>query len=287
LARYPNIGFLFADSPNGQNGFSDNDLPNNGNLYVGAGLHMRTARYRYEERLVSVQSGRYLGFDKPTVNSIIKGAGYYLTGKLEFLDTAGEFYYDSENQQLYLKPIDGKVPQVNSIEASRYDNGIKLESSPGIIIREVRIVHQQKNGIYAYGAPTDYLTITDCVFQNIFLYGITGSNKRNVTISQNKFMDIWDGGVFLGGVPNLTITNNLFKRIGIAAPGQATDNLISYKCIDMNGSDGIISNNILDSIGNGGIQFFQKTLVEKNIITRYCMPLDDGAGIGAWVPIRV
>lgn len=282
LGRYPNEGFLFADAGNGNSGFTDNDLPNTGSLYTGAGVHIRTARYRYEERSVAAQSGKSLTFSQPAANPIVAGAGYYLTGKLEFVDAAGEYYYDDVNHQLYLKTENGLSPEENAVEASVYDDGIKVESSAEIVITNIVFNHQQRAGIYVYGVPNKDLAVTNCVFQNIYLYGITGSNKNTVLIENNQFYDIWNTAIYLGGVPNMSVKNNIFKRIGIAAPGRATDNLISYKCIDMNGSDGEISNNILDSIGNGGIQFFQNTLVENNIITRYCMTLDDGAGIGAW-----
>ncbi len=281
LARFPNTGFYFTDAANGNNGFSDNDLPDKGDLYVGAGVHIRTARFRYEERIISTQSGGYLGFDRPTAAAITPGAGYYLTGKLEFVDEAGEYYYSASEQQLYFKTKDGNAPANNTIEVSRYDNGISAVSSANLIIRNLTITHQQKNGVQIMGAPTDNLTIDNCNFQQIYLYAITGANKNSLTITGSQFNDIWSGGIFIGGITNVEISNNTFKRIGIAAPGRATDDLISYKCINMNGSSGTISNNIIDSIGHNGIEFFQNTIIEKNIISKYCMVTDDGAGIGA------
>ncbi|MFT3980398.1 MAG: right-handed parallel beta-helix repeat-containing protein [Ferruginibacter sp.] len=281
LARYPNQGFLFTDAANGNSGFADGALPNSGSLYVGAGVHIRTARFRYEERTISVQSGTYLGFNIPTVTAIVAGAGYYLSGKLEFVDTAGEYYYDAAGQQLYLKTADGQAPADNTVEASRYDNGIKVESSANLSISHITIAHQQKNGVLIYGAPTSGLSISDCNFSNIYLYAITGSNKDLVTVTDSRFSDIWSGAFYLGGITNVTISNNVFKRIGIAAPGRATDDKISYKCIDMNGSSGIISNNVLDSIGNNGIEYYQNTTVERNTISSFCMTTDDGAGIVA------
>lgn len=282
LARFPNKGFYFTDAANGNNGFSDNDLPDKGSLYVGAGVHIRTARFRYDERIVSTQSGGYLGFDKPTAAAITAGAGYYLTGKLEFVDEAGEYYYNSSEQQLYYKSKDGNAPENNTIEVSRYDNGIEAVSSANLIIKNLIITHQQNNGVRILGNATDNLTIDKCTFQQIYLYAITGGNKNGLSVTNNSFSDIWSGGIFIGGITNVDISNNTFDRIGIAAPGRATDGLISYKCLYMNGSSGIISNNIIDSIGNNGIEFNQNTIIEKNIISKYCMVTDDGAGIVAY-----
>lgn len=281
LGRYPNQGFLFTDVGNGNNGFSDNDLPDKGSLYVGAGVHIRTARFRYEERSVSVQSGGYLGFDQPTLATIVAGAGYYLTGKLEFLDEGGEYFYDASDKQLYLKTKDGNAPTENAIEVSRYDNGIISVSCANLIIENLTIRHQQKNGVWILGLTTDNLTIDNCVFEQIYLYGITGANKNGLTITNSRFTDIWSGAIFIGSITNVKIENNIFKRIGIAAPGRATDGLISYKCINMNGSSGHISDNIIDSIGNNGIQFFQNTIIERNLISHFCLSTDDGAGIVA------
>ncbi len=280
LSRFPNKGFYFTDAANGNAGFSDNDLPDKTNLYIGAGVHIRTSRYRYEERTISTQSAGYLGFDKPTAAAITAGAGYYLTGKLQFLDEAGEYYYDASAQLLYFKSKDGTPPTNNTIEVSRYDNGILAVSSANLIIRNLTITHQQQSGIRIIGAVTDNLTIENCTFRQIYLYGITGANKNNLTVTNNRFYDIWNGAIFIA-IKNVSISNNTFKRIGIAVPGRATDDLISYKCINMNGSNGTISNNIIDSIGNSGIDFFQNTTIEKNVISRYCITTDDGAGIGA------
>lgn len=281
LARYPNNGFLFTDGANANNGFSDADLPNGGNFYVGAGVHIRTARYRYEERTVGAQANSYLGFSSPTATNIVAGAGYYLTGKFEFADSATEYYYDAQNLQLYLKTENGLAPPQNTVEASRYDNGIKFESSAHVVVNNIKISHQQKNGIYIYGAPTNGLTLNNCIFDKIYLYAITGANKDNFTVSNSRFSDIHCEAIFIGGITNVLIANNVFKRIGLLA-GRATDDKISYKCIEMNGSRGSIQNNILDSIGYNGIQFYQNTVIEKNIVSRFCMSIDDGAGINAY-----
>lgn len=279
LGRFPNQGFLFTDAGNGNNGFSDNDLPDKTNLYVGAGVHIRTARFRYEERIISAQSGGYLGFDRPALAVIVAGAGYYLTGKLHFVDEGGEYWYDEAEKQLYLKTRDGSSPADNTIEASRYENGIKPVSCANLVINNITFRHQQKNGVRIYGAITDNLSVDNCVFTQIYLYAITGANKNGLTITNSRFSDIWNGAIFIGGITNVNIENNVFDRIGIAAPGRATDDLISYKCINMNGSSGHISDNIIDSIGNNGIEFFQNTIIERNLISHFCMATDDGAGI--------
>ncbi len=281
LGRYPNQGFLFTDAANGNFGFTDNALPNAGNFYVGAGVHIRTARYLYEERTVAVQATSYLGFNSPTAQNIVAGAGYYLTGKFEFVDAATEYYYDGQNLQLYLKTENGLAPGNNTVEAGRYDNGIKLESSANTLISNIKITQQQKNGISIFGAPTSGLTVDNCSLENIYLYAITGSNKSNVTISNSRFFDIHCEALYLGGFINVSINDNIFKRIGLLA-GRATDNKISYTCIAMNFSNGSIRNNVLDSIGYNGIQFYQNTLVEKNRITKFCMSMDDGAAINAY-----
>jgi parallel beta-helix repeat protein len=281
LGRYPNAGFLFTDAANGNNGFTDNALPNTGNFYEGSTVHIRTARYRYEERTVAVQANYYLGFSSPTAQNIVAGAGYYLTEKLSFVDAATEYYYDVPSQQLYLKTENELPPSDNTVQASRYDNGIKVESSGNTNINNITINHYQKSGIQIYGAPTSGLTVSNCSFENIFLYAMVGANKSNVTISNNYFSDIHCEALNFGGIVNTTINDNTFKRIGLLA-GRATDNRISYTTIAMNTSSGTIRNNILDSIGYNGIQFYQNTIVEKNKISRFCLSMDDGAAINAY-----
>ncbi len=281
LARYPNSGFLFTDAANANNGFSDAALPGTGNFYEGAGVHIRTARYLYEERSISVQVNSYLGFNSPTAANIVAGAGYFLTGKSAFADSATEYFYDAQLQQLYLKTASDLAPGNNTVEAARYDDGIEIVSSANVVISNIKFNQQQRNGISIYGAPTSGLTVDNCSFENIYLYAITGSNKSNVTISNSRFYDIHCEALYLGGFANVSINDNIFKRIGLLT-GRATDNKLAYKCIDMNGSTGSIRNNILDSIGYNGIQYYQNTLIEKNRIQRFCLTTDDGAGINAY-----
>lgn len=36
---------------------------------------------------------------------------YFLEDKMEFLDNAGEWYYDKQSKTVYVKTLDGKSPQ--------------------------------------------------------------------------------------------------------------------------------------------------------------------------------
>ena len=46
---------------------------------------------------------------------------YYLVGKKEFLDVPGEWYYDKDQQKLYVYSVDGKIPTLGSMEVkTRY-----------------------------------------------------------------------------------------------------------------------------------------------------------------------
>jgi len=60
---------------------------------------------------------------------------YYLVGKREFLDAPGEWYYDKEQQKIYLYSVDGNLPKSGSIEVkTRYFSLVADENANFLIV---------------------------------------------------------------------------------------------------------------------------------------------------------
>ena len=125
-ARYPNTGFLTIDKANGKKGFYDAELTQPNGFWAGATLHNRMARWQYGEHTVKSFADGQVALTKPAEFDFTNGWGFYFSNKMEVLDTAGEFYYNPSQHQLYL--WSASLPTNNSVEASVYECGINCEN---------------------------------------------------------------------------------------------------------------------------------------------------------------
>jgi parallel beta-helix repeat protein len=203
-----------------------------------------------------------------------KGWGYFLSNKMEALDTAGEFYFNSSQQKLYLWSV--SLPTNNSVEASVYDYGINIENASYIRISNISFRHQQVNGVNA-GYNKTNISIQQCRFNAIYLKAIDITAVDNVVIKDNIITDIYGKGIKAWDCKNIIVQNNTIKRVGLY-PGRATKDEIGYTALEIEGEidNGNISFNKLDSIGYCGLKFSINTRIENNLINNFCLTTDDG-----------
>lgn len=153
---------------------------------------------------------------------------YYLVGKKEFLDAPGEWYFDAEQQKLYVYSIDGYTPKANSIEVKkRYFSMLADENTNYLAIegitfwasafkfgKDIRKRNHHvvfKNNQVFYSSSTDFFDMlpnksiapldqnfpnmnTDfaTVANNLFAYGTLNAlsvNGRYALIENNLFHD--------------------------------------------------------------------------------------------------
>jgi parallel beta-helix repeat protein len=284
LGRFPNTSFLTIDAPNGSNGFTDNALTQGNGYFTGSQVHVRSARWRYEERTVQAYNDKSVLFNTAMSFPLTSNWGYFFTNKREFIDAPKEYYYNASTQQLFLQTNNGQPPSNFTVEASKYNYGINLEGSSYITIKNIQFSFQKGYGIFSQGVGSN-ISITNCAFRNIFNRAIGVITKDNVTISNNEVYDMWSRGITLYKCTNVIMENNTIKRIGIGRPGIATDNELPYLAVQFDRSTGIIRDNIIDSIGYSGIRYGKYTTIERNLISNFCMTTDDGAGIYTWGPV--
>jgi len=279
-ARYPNSGFLTIDKANGKKGFYDAALTQTKGYWNGASLHNRMVRWQYGEHEVQSFANGHITIIGPIEYDFKNGWGYFLSNKMEALDTTGEFYFSSSQNNLYLWSV--SLPANNSVEASVYDYGINIENASYIRISNISFRHQQVNGVIA-GFNKTNISIQQCRFNAIYLKAINLATVNNVVIKNNIITDIYGKGIRAWGCENIIVQNNTIKRIGLYA-GRATKDEGGYSAMEIEGdiNYGNISFNILDSIGYCGLSFSKNTRIEYNLINNYCLTTDDGAAIYTW-----
>jgi parallel beta-helix repeat protein len=284
LGRYPNTGFLTIDAPNGTSGFTDNDLAFGDGYFTGSQAHVRSARWRYEERTVQSFNSKAVLFNSAMSFPLTAGWGYYFTDKREFVDIATEYYYNTATGQLFLKTSNGLAPADFTVEGSKYVNGFNLEGASNVTVRNLQFSYQKGYGIYSQSIGSN-IAITNCVFRDIFGRATGVITKDNVTISNNQVYDMWGRGITFYKCTNVIMENNTIRKIGIGRPGVATDDDLPYLAVQFDASSGVIRDNIIDSIGYTGIRYSKNTIIERNLVTNFCMTTDDGAGIYTFGPV--
>jgi parallel beta-helix repeat protein len=279
-ARYPNTGFLTIDKANGNKGFYDAELTQPNGYWNGATLHNRLVRWKYAEHTVKSFADGRIAIAKAAEYDFTNGWGYYLSNKMEALDTSGEFYYNPSQHQIYL--WSASLPANNSVEASVYDLGINNESGGYIRISNINFRHQQIDGVRAFINNTN-ISIQHCRFNAIYSEAVNLYGAGSAVIMNTLITDILGEGIRAWDCDKIIIQNSAIKRIGLYA-GRGTKYTYGYFAIDTLGpvKYGNISFNIIDNIGYCGVRFAINTLIEKNQISNYCLTTDDGGALYTW-----
>jgi parallel beta-helix repeat protein len=171
------------------------------------------------------------------------------------------------------------MPANNSVEASIYECGINYENAGYIRISHISFRHQQIDGVRAFIKNTN-ISIQQCHFNAIYSKAVNIYGADSATVKNTDIMDVLGGGIKAWECKNIIIQNNTVKRISLYA-GRAAKDTGTHNAIDMLGHviSGNISSNTLDNLGYTGLRFSKNTLIEKNVISNYCLTADDGGAM--------
>lgn len=149
----------------------------------------------------------------PGVKTGLTGFSFKLFNQRQFMNTAGEWYYDSLAQKIYYQ-TSGSSPAGTDIRVCGTDSAININTGiSGTTIDGVNFTQYYKAA--ATGVNTSYTTIKNCNVNNIrnnglFFYGInTGS-----IITDNTFYKCGQNGVYLGGLDHMYYARNTHQTMG-------------------------------------------------------------------------
>lgn len=266
IARFPNSGYLYQQAGLDHNGFIDTALTQAGHYWDSAGIHLRTTDRLYEYNTVSSFSGDSILFKAPSVESVEKGYGYYLDNRFTELDTAGEWFYDTDNNILYCYSAGGIDPNTLSMEASVHEYGIRFENDAGYcIVENLQFEKQSRSAIFSNHMITN-LTVKHCIMLSQGERGIALMNGAvNCLISDNTLRDISGAAIGASQVTNTLINRNAITAIGLLT-GYGINTLQQGMGISVDdGNAVIIAENSIDSTGNSSINVNGlHTIIENN-----------------------
>ena len=112
------------------------DLANSGLNIVDAIAILNVGSYKTWTRRVLTHSGNTFTYD-PVPEWKTKHHDYYLEGKLEFLDTEGEWFFDPETRDLFFFPPNGTDPNELLIRGKTQSYAFEIIDSDHVTIRNL------------------------------------------------------------------------------------------------------------------------------------------------------
>jgi len=284
LGRYPNQGYLaISKVAENQQSFTDKTLSSEDNLWNHSEVVIRSSRWTIDKLPVSSYKSNTFTYSMAPSYSIKNGFGYFIQKHLSTLDQSGEWFYNSDTQELFLYLDEGLRPG-NNIEISFYELGLELINA-------------------------NHVTIDGLIFKN-HQSGCLVKNSRNITIRNIEQFDSGKNGLEIIACENPTVENSVIAdsnnngvvwlnnaggsficneilRTGII-PGRGMSGNGSYIALHITANKistdtTLIQSNIIDKSGYTGIDFRTgHTILKDNHISNFCLTKDDGGGIYTW-----
>jgi len=282
LARYPNAGYHTITGVTSTTVFTSTDL-DAGTNYANATFVGRTEAWAMDTKTVASSSSQTITLSSSTVYSISTGEGFFLCNKLEFLDQAGEWYYDSGSNTVYLWTPNGDTPANYEVRGSTIDYGVSITSKNYITLENLEIAHNASIAI-----NTDY-----CSNLTIYNVDIDSPDSKGVKVNHNTFGYIGvlniDGANHIGIEANTSystieynnITNiGLFDNLGKSGQGGVLDGTAIWNTA---GTSNTIRYNRINSVGYNGIRWNSTySTISKNYLKNTMLVKQDGGAIYTW-----
>jgi parallel beta-helix repeat protein len=278
LARYPNSGYFLTTSVQSTTQFTSKEL-NSGINYKGATWIGRTTAFTMYNRNVAGSSSQTITLESSPSYGLGVNKGFFLANKLEFLDQAGEWYYEPSTKTVYLWAPNGDTPSNYQVRGSTSAYGVNISGKNYIVIKDFDILHSSNTGVYINNA--NYITIDNNRIFSPDLFGIHMPSNSNSPVFKNNYIYQAGGGIRCFGT-SATITDNIVEDTGLHQNINKTvfthDNF-GTAIYSRNNSPVIQYNRILNA-GYDGINWKgTKGSIKYNFVNGACQVLDDGGGI--------
>jgi hypothetical protein len=208
-----------------------------------------------------------------------KGDRYYLTGKFQALDAAGEWFHDPDGS-LYLWAPDGASPSQHTVEAKRRDLAFDLRGRSGVRVDSVNLFA----ATIATDGGSDSITLTGLDARYVSHYSVmpTGWTRPDTTgvyllgtrsVLRDSVIAFSAGhGVAVGGRGN-RVENVTVHDVGYAGANDAG--------INVRGPGHVITRTTVYNTGRSGIKIGYATdfRITHNLIHDVMLQTTDGGGI--------
>ena len=284
-ARHPNKGYLFITSVTGDLTITADGLSSKTD-YTGARWFGRTNYFSTSLLEIQSSGANSLTFNDAPRFPLKPGLGFFMIGRLEFLDQPGEWYYDEKTETVYLWTPDGKSPENYTIRGSVHPEGMLISGKSYITIQDLHFLQQSEKGIHLRNSNNIVINNNDFSWQDGFgIYSRT--EAENYKITGNSITGVNHYGMYLR-ISNSYISDNniskvaLFDNIGISGTGE--DNFGGGIYLAGEKGNNVVRYNRLNELGFTGILFARPgNIIEYNYIKDVCLLKGDmGAIYTSW-----
>jgi hypothetical protein len=217
LARYPNTGFCTIERGDKTSLVDGKGLPTGLDL-TGATVRIRACDWQWEVMKVASQGSNQINFTQKMMYQCSPGYGYFLENKLAFLDSPGEWFYDSTGKMLYFMPPENINLARAKMEATVYGCGIIIDTGvSNVAIQGLNFVKYGTAAVHGM-ENSSQVSICDCSIRNIGVFGVTlDINCQHYRIENNLIEDIGGRGISALESSDNDIAGNIVRRIGLLA----------------------------------------------------------------------
>jgi len=288
-ARYPNSGYFpMTNVNNTDSTFTAANLTDAASVWDSAALFLRTEHWVIDEFRVKSYVPQQITYTIPphfyTSYAIQENFGYFLSGKLIALDSAGEWYYNNTTKQLSIIPINADSLLNNGAEVSVYTNCIQFAT--GVQYITIENLHLEKSLADAmFMNQTSNIIISSCTIVHAGRDGVGGfenysTYNSSLTVQNCLIRDICNVGINLGDGENVLLIGNDISLNGLI-PGMGSGFDVGYSGIYCP-SNSKIMNNAVDSIGYIAIHIENNDTTMYNQCSFYGLTKNDCGGIYFW-----
>ena len=299
-ARWPNAGqdplrapYAEADKGAGNTTLTDQELDQPDGFWNGARIHLLPGHHwiswtrevkEHDAAKNTLTFERYASVDADAYR-LNEGTVYYLSGKLGALDRPGEWYYDHEENYLYLQAPNAGDPKDHIVEVKARDLAFDLSGRS----------HIRVTGFRVFGAAMSLADAQNCTVENCHLKYVshfvecrgwgTGMDDSGVVISgsHNEFRRCsvaWSAGngVTLLGTDN-SVVDCLIHDVDYAAVdcgairAKGKDLLVKKNTLH-DGARSILLNRHLESSRITYNHMYNAGLVNNDLGVTYCFQTD-------------
>ncbi len=279
IGRYPNAdapngGYLNIDAHTGRTAISCSALPSAPD-FTGAEAVVRTRRWIIDRLIISMHQGNTISLKNSSTYEFYDNYGFFIQNHLNTLDKNGEWYYDIINKKLYL--FHSSNPNSFSTEATAFTTIFEATFKQYFSIENIEFKGASLTNILISNSNNILFKnniVTDAGDEAIKLITCVNSNITNNSIFRTN-----NNALFIQNCKNSIVSNNHIHRTGIWV-GMHINTATRYTALLVKGTNIKCESNTIDSIGYIGIHFAGDTiLIKNNIISHFCMTLDDGGAI--------
>jgi parallel beta-helix repeat protein len=280
VARHPNSGYSYISTKTSNTVFASAGL--DGSIsYAGAKWVGRTNAWVIRAIEVASSNGQSVTLASAPHEGLTAGNGFFLAGKLAFLDSAGEWFYDPASKAVYLWAPDGGSPENREARGSVHNSAVSIGNKSNVTVKGFWLLHCATTGIDASSCTNVTLADNDISWPDS--KGVELSGASYCTISGNMVEGANHYGINAYSsnckfADNHVLNTALFDNLGLTGMGFET----AGRAINIEGADNVVAHNRIINAGFNGVGFMGRNTVEYNFIKDVCLVKDDGGGIYTW-----